>query len=658
MKRTISLLLCILMICTAACSAALADGAAAGSKRETVYVLCDADGNVEKTLVSCHLRNGGGAQELADVSDLEEIEVVKGDATFSQSEDGSLLWQANGEDVYYQGTSASEPPVGLTVRYELDGTAITAAQAQGATGRLTIRFDYENRMRETREINGVQREMVTPFLALTALVLDNGRARNIEATHARLIDDGTHTIVLGAALPGLQESLDISGEDLEIPEYVEISADVEDFEVPMTLTLAGNEALNAVDVSGFDRVDELKASFGELTGAMAQLIDGSGQLYDGLATLAEKSAALADGVAQLAGGATALSDGLTTLCDGNGTLNDAASQIFEGLLSAAGGQLAAAGLTLPELTAENYSAVLGSLLDGSYVESAVRAQVESAVRAREGDVRAAVTEAVRQNVEAQVREAVEAQVRTQVLAAMNLAPEDDRAEAQTGMIPSEQQEQVEAAVEAQMDGEAAQAIVAAQLDAQMGSPEVAETIDEQTQAQMQALIEQNLTSDEAAAQREAALEQLGASAETIQGLLAQLESVEQFRAGLQAYTQGVASAQSGAEELDAGARLLLGGAEAAGEETSGGAEGSEGIAALPEGVDQLREGALALRDGISKMNDEGIQKLADAVNGELTGLVESARALLDASQAYDSFSGATGEMESTVRFLYRTDTVD
>ena len=411
MKRTLSILLCILLAFTAAGSAALAEDAATNSKNETVYVLCDSDGNVNQTLVSCQLRNGAGADELADVSSLDEIEVVKGDATFSKSEDGTILWQTDGEDVYYQGTSANELPVALSVRYKLDGKTVTAGDVNGATGRLTIRFDYENRLCEAREINGAQREIYAPFLALTALVLENENVHNIETTHARLIDDGTHTVVLGAALPGLGESLNLSGEDLDIPEFVEISADVKNFEVPMTLTLVSNEWFNAVDASEFDRADELKNSVGELTDAMAQLIDGSGQLCDGLSALSEKSVALVDGVTQIADGTIALSDGLTTLCDSNETLNGAASQIFEGLLSMAGDQLAAAGLTLPELTADNYSAILGSLLDGSYVESAVRAQVEAAVRAQEGDVRAAVTEAVRQHVESQVREAVAMEVR-------------------------------------------------------------------------------------------------------------------------------------------------------------------------------------------------------------------------------------------------------
>ena len=46
---------------------------------------------------------------------------------------------------------------------------------------------------------------------------------------ARLSIDGTRTIVAGFALPGMQDSLDIDKDEMEIPDYVEITADTTDF---------------------------------------------------------------------------------------------------------------------------------------------------------------------------------------------------------------------------------------------------------------------------------------------------------------------------------------------------------------------------------------------------------------------------------------------
>lgn len=641
MKRFFAVLLSCMLLC-AAVDAAFAEEET-NVKSETVYALLDANGEIQKVLSSCHLENKGREDTFRDVSTLTELAVLKGDANASVL-DGALLWRTNGEDVYYQGTSSAPLPVTLTMHYTLDGQEISAEEAQGATGRLTLRVDYENTLRVT---GGDGQETIVPLLALTGLVLDNNQARRIEAVNARVIDDGSHTVIVGAALPGLQACL--NRDDIHLPDSMEVSADVTNFDVPMTLTLVTSEPFTALDASGLDKADELKTSMTDLTDAMAQLLDGSKQLYDGLVTLSDKTDALVAGVGQLAEGSQTLSDGLDTLCGNNETLTEGAEQIFEALLKTAGDQLAAAGVELPELTVENYAEQLESLLDGSYVEAATKAQVEQAVHAKEADVRAAVTEAVQQQVAAQVLEAVTEEVQTQVLAAMQLTPEAWQAGIQAGAITEEQQAQVNAAVAQQLESETVQATLTSQTTLQMETPEVAAMIDEQTEAQMEALIAENLASEEIVAQKEAAQAQLTAAVETVQ---TQLESVRQFVTGLTAYTEGVAAVQAGAKELNAGMLLLKDGAPATDDTPE-----QAGIEALPEGVAALRDGAQTLHDGLTALDDEGMQKLADAVNNDLMPLVETVRGLLEASDEYTTFSGLDDGMQGRVRFIYRTDTV-
>ena len=608
MKKFLAAALSVLLL-GAPISAAAAEEETMNTKSETVYVLCGADGEVQKVLSSCRIENSEGKDELSDVSDLEDITVVKGDADFSAGEDGALTWKTAGEDVYYQGTSGQTPPVGVKLLYTLDGEEISAEDVDGATGRLTLRVEYENALRADDKQGA---DMTVPMIFLTGLVLDDSQTENIEVTNARAVDDGTHTVVLGAALPGVRDCFDLeNSEDVpELPEYIEISADVTDFEAPMTLTVATNEPFSAADASGLDKADDLKSSMTDLTDAMAQLTDGSGQLYDGLVTLSDKAAEL--------------KTGLDTLAENNDTLTGGAAQIFDALLAQANSALAAAGLALPELTADNYAGELESLLDGSFVEASAQEQVEQAVRANEADVRAAVTQAVQEQVAAQVLEAVTEEVRTQVLAAMGMTPEDWQAGIDAGIVTEDQQTQAEAAVQQQMASDEVQAMVEGQTAEQMASEQVTSLIDQQTEAQIDALISENMASDQVVAQEQAAAEQLSAAAETIGALKAQLDQVQAFVTGLAAYTDGVASVQ-------------------------------EGVTALPEGVNALRDGALALKDGIAQLDGEGIQKLADAVNGDLAKLVDTVRGLLDASQGYTTFSGLSEDMTGTVRFIIRTD---
>lgn len=90
------------------------------AKEETVYLIADANGNAKQTIVSNWLKNGSANTEIYDETQLTDIENVKGDETFSQNGQ-KLTWQANGQDIYYRGTTAKELPVSEKVTYYLDG---------------------------------------------------------------------------------------------------------------------------------------------------------------------------------------------------------------------------------------------------------------------------------------------------------------------------------------------------------------------------------------------------------------------------------------------------------------------------------------------------------------------------------------------------------
>lgn len=351
------------------------------TKDETVYVLSDADGGVQRIIVSDWLKNASGSGALRDVSDLTDIENVKGDETFTA--DGSAkVWDAQGNDIYYQGSSEKELPLELAVCYQLDGKSVTASELAGKSGHVTIRFDYRSRLYETVELDGREETLCVPFAVLTGLVLENDSFRNVTVSSGRVINDGERTLVVGLAFPALQENLALERDTVDLPDYVEISADTDCFSLGMTVTLATNEVFSALDADKLD-VDGLGNSLAELTDAMAQLLDGSDALCDGLSTLREKSgqltagieqladgaqtvnagaASLSDGTAQLSGGLSELSAGLSTLSGSSTALQGGAEQVFASLLASATQQLRAAGLAVPDLTADNYAATLDGLI--------------------------------------------------------------------------------------------------------------------------------------------------------------------------------------------------------------------------------------------------------------------------------------------------------
>ena len=77
------------------------------------------------------------------------------------------------------------------------------------SGRVTIRMDYENK--ETRKvmIGGKEQEIKVPFAMISGMVLPQDRFSNIEVKNARLLSEGSNSVVVGVALPGLKESIRI-----------------------------------------------------------------------------------------------------------------------------------------------------------------------------------------------------------------------------------------------------------------------------------------------------------------------------------------------------------------------------------------------------------------------------------------------------------------
>lgn len=676
------------------------------SKDETVYVLAGADGSVQKIIVSDWLKNELGSASLTDKSGLSNIENVKGDESYSINGDNMTVWDAQGNDIYYQGDIQKELPVGLTVRYTLNGKTVSPEQLKGQSGKVTIRFDYENRQYETVQINGQNQRIYIPFAMLTGMILDNDTFRNVTVTNGKLVNDGDRTVVVGLAFPGLQENLNLSRDQLSIPSSVEITADVTDFSLGMTVTLACNDLfsqLGDVDLGSLDAAGSLN----KLTDAMDQLLNGSSALYDGLTTLLDKSGELAAGVEELAQGAAAikagadsldegaaelkagladLSEGLNKLSANSAALNGGAEQVFDSLLETATAQIRAKGLTVPDLTIENYAKELNKLiksLDETTVYENALTQVTAAVEKQRPLITQKVTAAVRQEVEAKVTAAVKTEATTAAQAqvaenvirtATRMTKKDYDAAVAAGQIPQATQDAVNAAIQAQLSDPDVQKQINATVEAQMASETVKNTIKAQTDAQMQTekvqatisqnvelqvkkAIAENMASDEVQKQLQAASE----GSKTLIALKASLDDYNAFYLGLLDYTAGVDEAAEGSDELYAGAGDLKDGTAelraGAAKLYAGVLQLKDGTPALVSGVTQLKNGAMQLSEGLQQLNKEGIQKLTKFLQDDLGDLTARVQATIDVSRDYRSFSGISDDASGQVKFIYRTDEI-
>lgn len=686
-------------------------------KDETVYVMANADGTVDKIIVSDWIKNNKRAEAIEDVGTLSNIENVKTDASFTMNSDDMRVWEADGEDLYIQGESTAALPVDLSLTYSLDGKAMAPDELAGKSGDVTIRFDYTNNEYEDVEIDGKNERIYVPFFMLSGLFLDSEKFSDVKVTNGKVVSDGDRIIVAGIAFPGLQHDLGLSRDDVDIPDYFEITAHTEDFELGTTVTIATNGLLNEIDLDSIDSLDELNDSLDALDSAMSALISGSSALYSGLNTLLDNTDTLTSGVDTIYAGAVQVSDGAKQVDDGAAALSDGASALsagsisvdtgalslysglstldlnssaltdggdvtFDALLKTARSSLIDAGLDVPELTQKNYASVLEKLIDElsedkvkALAESTARAKVTAAVEANRDAVTAAVTEAVRESVQAEVTAGVREQVTATVLSSLGYSAEDYNAAVEAGLVDEAVQTQVSDTIEAQMSSDTVQATIGSLTDQNMQGDTAQAAISSNTEAKLQALIEDNMQGDEVQNGISEALVNARSGRASIRALKEQLDSYNTFNTGLKTYTGGVGSAASGASQLRSGTSTLKNGAASLSEGAStlksgtkalsdGASALSEGILslkngvpALTEGVSLLTDGAMSLNEGLNTFNDEGISKITSLKDGDLSKLATRLKATVDAGKRYKSYSGLTDEMDGEVKFIYKTEEI-
>ena len=654
------------------------------SKDETVYVLTGADGSVKKIIVSDWLKNELGSASVADKSDLSDIENVKGDESYTINGDNMTVWDAQGNDIYYQGNIQKELPVGLSVRYYLDGKSISPEELKGKSGKVTIRFDYENRQYETVQINGVNQRIYVPFAMLTGMILDNDTFQNVQITNGKLVNDGDRTVVVGLAFPGLQENLNLSRDDLSIPDSVEITADVTNFSLGMTVTLACNDLfsqLGDVDLTSLDSTSALD----QLTGAMDQLLSGSSALYEGLSTLLDKSGELVSGVEELAQGAAAiksgadsvddgaaqlkagladLSSGLNTLSANSEALNSGAKQVFNSLLETAATQIRAKGLNVPDLTIENYAEELNALiksLDETTVYETALKQVTDAVEAQRPVITQKVTEAVRQQVETKVAAAVRQQVTEKVTAAVqqqvtatvtdtvqqqvaeqviqaaaNMSKADYDAAVAAGIIPQQTQDAVNAAIQAQMGSEAVQSKIAENVSAQMASEAVQSKITENIDTQISSEAVQATITENTDAQLQTEAIQATIQQQTelqVQKAISENMASDAVQSQLKKASEGAQALIALKASLDDYNTFYLGLLTY----TGGVDDAAAGANALYAGADQLKDGTAQLRAGAAQLYN-GVLQLQDGTPALVSGVTQLKDGAMQLSEGLQQFN--------------------
>lgn len=331
------------------CAAPAFAADAAVEKKETSYLILNADGSVQEQITSDWLHSDDGFDAVTDESDLSDIQNLKSDVMPEQS-GNTLKWTTDETDIYYQGKNSAQAPVGVSIEYTLDGKAVTADELKGQSGHLVATVKLTNNTGEEVTVNGRKRTVYTPFFTVAAAVLPSENFKNITTEHGLVESDSKTQVACYLAMPGMKEAVsDLLPDSFDklddlMLDTLTLEADVTDCTVP-TFLFAAAPSLSDLDLD--EASDELGDTMDELTDAIDQLKNGSGALDDAVGTLVESLDTFASSYSQFDAGVDSALSGTQTLANGTENLLENAQ-----LLATKTGELSLGAIQLQNSTAQ------------------------------------------------------------------------------------------------------------------------------------------------------------------------------------------------------------------------------------------------------------------------------------------------------------------
>ena len=643
----------------------------AASKIETVYSNLDSNGKSYKTIVSTQLTNKDKVDKLVDFSSLINIENTNGDETFSKN-GNEVVWDSNGNNIYYQGESDKELPVECKITYELNGEEISAEDLKGKSGNVKIKINYINNEKHTVSINGKQITMYTPFIIVAGTKIDNTKNKNIKITNGKTVDNGESTLAVGIAMPGMQENIGISRNKIEIPEEIEISMETENFEMENIIAVV---AVKGIDEDLTSDLNSMYSQVNELVNASNQLLEGANQIKDG--------------TSELAVGANKLKSGTETAYNGSKQIkneveestrklkNDNTPAIDSKTLEA----IKAQAMQSATLTAEQKAAISSQAKEGATLTAEQKAAISE--QAKEGatlttEQKAAISEQAKEGATLTTEQKKVISAKAKEGATITEEQKEKiKAEARKSVtFTEEQREAIIAQAPATLTDEEKQLIVTiAQNTAYKTAEETAltvaqniatQTAEKTAQTVAQSIATQTAEKTALTVAQSTATQTAEKTAQTV----AQSTATQTAEKTAQAVAQSTATQTAGETATQTATQVgnqakqkftnqvvsqmnTLG--EALGELTNGLENIDNGVSTLSLGANKLDNGALELATGVKTFNEQGISKINNLVNGDLRNLATRIEKMNELAKAYNNYSGIQDGMDGEVKFIMIVD---
>ena len=655
-----------------------------GEKDESVYVKADASGKPTEKTVEVVLKKIEGSDPIEDRSNLREIKNTEGNEEYTEAGEGRYLWQNNGEDIHYKGKSDEALPVNVRITYYLEGQEVSAEEIAGKSGKVKIRFDYEN-------------STDVPFMVLSAAMLPADVFSDVEVTNGKLMDLGDQKAVIGFAFPGLMDTLKLVDyeptEEIELPEYVEIEARAEEFALDFTASVVSTGLFEELEDKDLEDLDKLPEDMDELTDASSEIRDAAQELADGGSEFGDYLSQYFDGLSQLSEGTDSLDQGLTLLSqniskisEGSKSLQGGLEQIDQSLAkvdlsalsSPESSEAAAAARAALESLGQNSAALkeklgeIGTELEAvqSFAESVntyigqVQALQQAVKEMPEPDLAAAdQNNGWRESLNAEATSQARDQARKMIAQILESVPEDTRDEIEAAV----NMEDIEISLD-ETFGEIRDGIQKDAEECRNTLTETSSEIDEPEVPDLEALSPEKT---------EEITKTIGEMEQSLAIIAAYAEGMSQTASSLTELSGALTQLKTGISQLSGGSAQLTEGLGLFEQALGAASEGSAKLSSAMNTVSsaggelgsaywQLVEGMNEFADGIAEFDEEGIQSLAELAGPEYKDVIRGIRAARDAEHSwaardaehsYTNFSGIFDGQKGSVKFIIETEEI-
>ena len=558
---------------------------------------------------------------------------------------------SKGETTTNQSTSDKTAPVSIKVTYKLNGVETKPEDMIGKSGKVTIRYDYTNNEKKNITVNGKSQTAYVPFTMITGTLLPTDKFSNVEVTNGKVSKVGDNIIALGMAMPGLKDTLNLKfdGEslDMDIPEYFEISADVEDFELDMSMSVATTSTLNDIDTDDFS-LAKLEDKMNELQSAADQLTDGTVTLQNGTQTLSDSIPALTDGVNQLNDGASQLKDGIYAYTDGATALAAGAVSLQTGLKAYTDG-VASAEAGASQLN-EGIKSIKTALIGNVVKELAANSTAYKMNSVADSTGKTVMEQA------ADLQKLGTALGLSDVTIATDLSDLGKKSSSEAATDISVYFVKYLTAYTTNIITET---YTEAMTSGKPYSPQVSQAgSKDYVYVNHLGLLIKAAGNIGASSALDAVVSNLSNN-ETINAALKQLtEGSQSLTDGLGELVKNNDTLNAGASQLNAGLAQLSGNNEALRSGSTQLADGTSTLKSssvtLADGVTQLNDGAITLKDGMAEFNETGIKAITSLVGDDADTAVDTIKEVIKLGQNYNTFLGKSDGKDNSVTFIYKT----